>query len=269
MKQLDSKSADIYIIIFSTTIFFLILAGFVVYFIIIYQKRQVKNKQEKETLQANFRQEMLKARIEVQEEAFTYVSREIHDNVTQVLSFVKLNLAMMANSDEGQRVRINENRELIASVITDLRDLSKSLSFEHITNSGLVKTIDKEVQRINKSGVIDTELLVEGEVYSLGEQRELVLFRIFQEALNNIIKHSGAAHFKITLQYIPEMFNLTLYDDGKGFSTDVADNKNGSGLRNMENRAALIGAVAKISSSEGKGCQIKITLNPIEQRLYI
>jgi len=263
------NSSELYFIFFSATAFFVFLAGFIIYFIILYQKKQTQNKAEREILEANFKQEFLKARLEIQEETFTYVGRELHDNINQVLSFVKLNLAMIKVAEPAQQTKINENRDLVAQVITDLRDLSKSLSFEHITKLGLVKTIENEVDKLNKSGLIDAELFITGDIYPMGEQRELVLFRIFQEAVNNTIKHSGANHLKISLQYIPEMFNLTLEDDGVGFSTNSLDHSRGSGLMNIENRATVIGAVASISSSAGNGCSVKVNLNPLQQIQYI
>jgi signal transduction histidine kinase len=260
---------SISILILSTTVFFACITGFIIYFVVLYRNKQLINKKEQEQLQAAFHQELLKTQIEMQEQTLEYISREIHDNITQVLSFVKLNLAMSGNiSIEDRQSRINESRELISQTITDLRDLSKSLSFDHIISLGLVQTIEMEVERINKSKLINVSFSVDGEGYSLGEQRELVLFRIFQEALNNALKHAGAKHFKIVLQYHSDLFNLTLKDDGSGFSSETLDNKSGSGLRNMENRAALIGGIAKIDSSPGKGCSVTVTLDPFKQQFY-
>lgn len=268
--MVNSPNTDeLYVVFFSATAFFVFLVGFIVYFIVLYQKRQVKNKIERDALQANFRQEFLRARLEIQEQTFAHVSRELHDNINQVLSFVKLNLAMIGNTNTDQQAKINENRDLIAQVITDLRDLSKSLSFEHITKLGLVKTIENEIKKINKSGLINAELTIEGNIYPLGEQRELVLFRIFQEAVNNTMKHSGAAQLKIGLDYNPELFILTLEDNGVGFSVNSLDHSRGSGLTNIENRATAIGASAKINSSPGGGCSIIVNLNLLQQRLYI
>jgi signal transduction histidine kinase len=256
--------------IIAVTIVFLVLAAFIVMIMLVYRKRRNMHIIEKINIQSAFKQELLKTKIEMQEQTLSHISREIHDNITQVLSFVKLNLAMVGTTEEQHKqLKINESRELVSQVITDLRDLSKSLSFEHITQWGLVKTIQIETERINKSGIISVMLLIEGKPYSLGEQRELVLFRIFQESLNNTLKHSGANQLKITLEYIPELFNLTLEDNGSGFLINSLNSKGGSGLKNMENRATLIGAVANITSSAGKGCSIKVTLNPLEQHLYI
>jgi signal transduction histidine kinase len=105
-------------------------------------------------------------------------------------------------------------------------------------------------------------------MYPLGGRRELVLFRIFQESLNNTLKHAHAQHFKISLQYSDQMFNLTLEDDGAGFLAGELPDKSGSGLKNIKNRATLIGAAAVISSMPGKGCTIKVSLNPLDKQLY-
>jgi signal transduction histidine kinase len=260
---------NVRIVVFSSAALFAFIAIFIIYFVVLYRNRQLKNKKEQERLQAAFKQELLKTQLEVQEQTLNYVSTEIHDNITQVLSFVKLTLGNIASGiEEEKKGKVIETRELVAQSITDLRDLSKSLSFEHIASQGLIRTIEKEVERVNKSGLIEVFLGQEGNSYSLGEQRELVLFRIFQETLNNTLKHAGARHLKIMLQYHVDLFILTLEDDGSGFSAETLENKSGSGLRNIENRATLIGGTATIDSAPGKGCNIKVVLNPLKQQLY-
>jgi len=249
-------------IVLLTGALFIGIIGFIVYFVVLYRNRQLKNKKEQDEREAAFRQELLKTQLEIQEQTFEYVSKEIHDNITQVLSFVKLSLGTIGNTLEAdKKAKVNESRELIAQSINDLRDLSKSLSFEHISSLGLAKTIETEVERINKSGLLKVFFSVEGQTFSIGEQHELVLFRILQEALNNSLKHAAAEHFKISLQYHHDLLNLSLEDDGLGFSPGALNNKSGSGLRNMENRAALIGGKATIESAPGEGCRIKISLN--------
>jgi len=264
---MHQQDQELIAVIVAGTIMLLLLGIFIISFLFFYQKKHNNHLSEKENLQSAFKQELLQTQIEIQEQTLTNISREIHDNITQVLSFIKLNLGMINNADSKTQTKINESRELVAQTINDLRNLSKSLSFEHIVRVGLVKTIEIEVERTNNSGLINTEMQVAGEPFRLGDQRELVLFRIFQEALNNALKHSRAKYLKIKLEYTDQLFNLTVEDDGAGFSTDLLNNT-GSGLRNMEHRAALIGAVATITSFPGKGCLIKVSLNPIEQQLY-
>jgi hypothetical protein len=268
--KIDIQDDSVGLVVVVTGLFFAFLVCSVVYFVVLYRNRQLRNKKEQEELHAAFHQELLKTQLEVQEHTLNHISTEIHDNITQVLSFVKLTLANIASSVEGEKKsKLIESRELVAQTITDLRDMSKSLSFEHIASLGLVQTIEKEVERINKSGLLNVSFSNEGEIYSLGEQRELVLFRIFQETLNNTLKHSGAKHLKIVLQYHSDLFNLTLEDDGSGFSAEALGNKKGSGLRNIENRAVMIGGYATINSFPGKGCCVKVTLNPFKPQFYI
>ena len=264
--QTPTKNDDLGQALILTGILFVFLVGCVVYFIVLYRNRQVKNKKEQEEREAIYQQELLKTQVEIQEQTFEQISKEIHDNITQVLSFVKLTLRSLGNAlDEPNKIKLEDTRELLSQTIIDLRDMSKSMSFEHIASAGLAKTIEKEVERMNKSDVIRVSYATEGKIYSLGEQRELVLFRILQESMNNALKHSGAQHFNISLLYRDDFFNLTLEDDGSGFSPALVENKSGSGLRNIENRAAMIGGKATIDSAPGKGCRVSVDLYPLKQ----
>ncbi len=255
--------------IIAVMIILLVLGAFIAMVLLVARKRKSSHIIEMISTRSVLHEELLKAQIEVQEQTLSHISSEIHDNISQVLSFVKLNMAMITSADEKHKnERIIENRELVSQVLSDLRELSRRLTFESITRLGLEKTIETEIKKINKDGLINAALLVEGKRYPLGRQRELMLFRIFQEGLNNTIKHAGAGHLKITLQYVPEMFTLTLEDDGCGFLIEALDKIEGSGLKNIKNRAVLIGAVAIINSAPGKGCYIKVSLNLLKERLY-
>ena len=255
---------DVNTLISITTLIFLLALTFIVIYIIIYNQRKKHHLQEKQQLQSHFRQELLKTQLEVQEQTLSNISREIHDNITQVLSFVKLNLALIEHTDAAVLAKIAESRELVAQTINDLRNLSKSMSFEHIAERGLLKTIETEAERITNSGLLNVSVSINGDVMPLGQQHELVLFRIFQEGLNNTLKHAQAKHLVVSLQYSEQLFTLTLEDDGNGFAPGELPAGTGSGLKNMQSRATLIGATAVIDSLPGKGCSIKITLNPLQ-----
>lgn len=241
---------------------------FIITILFIYQRRTFEHQKKITAIEQNLKQEILKTQIEVQDQTLTYVAREIHDNITQVLSFVKLSLGVSAKDPAQIQNKISESRELLSQAINDLRDLSKSMSFDTIKAAGLTKTISLEIERINKSGLVKAVFEVEGEAYSLGEKNELVIFRIFQETVNNALKHANAAELKIQLLYSAKVFNLTIADDGDGFSTSILDEHRGSGLKNLQNRASLIGAVATIESSPGNGCTVSIALDPLLEHVY-
>lgn len=241
----------------------LLLGIFIISFLFFYQNKHNLHVAEQEQLKAAYNKEMLTTRLEVQEQTLYHISQELHDNIGQVLSFIKLNLGTTANLEENNRQKkIDESRDLLSQVIADLRSLAKSLSFQQIVEHGILKAINTEVDRVNKSGLLQVEVKINGEPYSLGEQRELVLFRIFQEALNNTLKYAHARKLSIGLIYAPELFNLTIADDGVGFSAVTAKNQQGSGLKNMESRANLIGAAFKLNSQPGSGSKINVEIDP-------
>ena len=259
---------DVTILVLSSAALFLLITGFLGYFVVLYRNRQFINKQEQEKLQAAFRFEILKTQLEVQEYTLAYISRELHDNVNQVLSFVKLNLGLITTDNESISQKVTESRDLIGETINDLRNLSQSLSFERINRLGLRQAIITESEKINKSSILTAVVITNGQEYTLGGQRELVLFRIFQESVNNVLKHAAATKLTINFEYGAEVFLLVIEDNGKGFSKPQTGPQQGAGLDNIVSRAAMIGAAASIKSSPGEGCRVGISLNPLTKELY-
>jgi hypothetical protein len=263
-----SNDEKIILFIVAGTLMLLLLGLFIIGFLFLYQKKHNGYIAEQRELKSFYNQELLKTKIEVQEQTLHYISQELHDNVNQILSFVKLNLGLTKNMGADQKqVKIEESRELIAQAISDLRSLSQSLNSDAFTTRGFIASIELDLNRIKKSGILDTSFAVDGDPQELGEQRELVLFRIFQESLNNVLKHANASSLAVNLQYSAEMITLTIEDDGNGFLANGAGEQ-GLGLRNIKSRAALIGAQAEILSEPNKGCCVKITIDPLIEQKY-
>lgn len=245
---------------------FLISTAIIVFFVLfiittlfISQKTYYKNKKHLANLQQAFNQELLKTQIEIQEETFAYISSEIHDNVGQVLSFLKLNLSNNKTASKALILeKIDESNILIEQVILDLRNISKSLSYDNVTNIGLVKTIEIEINRVKVTKLFEVGFLIMGNIYALPNNCEIVVFRIFQECLNNIIKHAKAKTIDVKLSYTYNGFEMQICDDGLGY--DINEFKEGLGLFNMKKRAKLIGANLTIDTALNKGCKVYFTL---------
>ncbi|HEY0676706.1 MAG TPA: ATP-binding protein [Chitinophagaceae bacterium] len=229
-----------------------------------YQKRKFKHIREKQQLQTNFRQELLQTQLEIQEQTFQNISQEIHDNIGQMLSLAKLNLnTAEVTGPAASLEKIERTRELVSKVIGDLRDLSKSLNPEIITRIGLGEAVQRELLMVAKSGQYNANLTQNGDFYRFNPQKELIVFRIFQEILNNIIKHSSAKTVNVSLNYQPGLFSLSVMDDGDGFDIALLEShsdKLGQGIRNMQTRAKMIGGNLKMESSAGKGTIILLEL---------
>jgi len=261
---MQERSNTIILVFFAVVIFLiLLLIGFIITMLFLSQKKQSRFAKELEELKTSYEKELFKAQLEIQEETLQYISREIHDNVGQFLSLAKLNLITLDFNDrELANELINHSSDLLTRALEDLRDLSKSLSSDIIKNGGLQKAIELQVSQLQKSGKFRVIHDVRGTYNNINEQNEIILFRILQEAVNNIIRHSCAQEIIILLSCIENNVKMRIQDNGRGFDvSSVGDGKNllTSGINNMHKRAKLINADLDIESNPGKGTKITVT----------
>lgn len=251
--------------IFIITAFLLIVATGIIMLVLVYQKKQLQYLREKEQLKVTFEKEILESKLEIQEQTLKNISQEIHDNIGQVLSLAKLHINTMSVDDPGALVeKVNDSKKLISKAIQDLRDLSKSLNTDYLTDLGLIKSVEHELELIKKTGSYEIQFSVEAKPYRLEEQQELIFFRIVQEALHNIIKHAKATAIGVQLIFEPAVFTLKITDNGVGFDTSQLEVNNytglGLGIRNMYNRASMINTDFKLVSAPEKGTTISLAL---------
>lgn len=250
------------------TVLFIAIGTFLVVFLLQYQKKKFQHFKELLNLKETFSHTLLRSQLEIQEQTLKNISQEIHDNIGQVLSLAKLNLATVdIEKIETLQQKIDDSKSLVAKAIQDLRDLSKSLNTDYVSDMGLARSIEYELEMIKKTGIIQTTFEIEGRVSKLEQQKELILFRIVQEVLNNILKHAKATSITIKLKYQTSYFFLKVTDNGQGFDLgkiqDRRDGKPGLGIKNLHNRAQLIGANFSMSSTLAQGTTVDISL-PIQ-----
>lgn len=261
----EEASESLKQILYGGTIAFLVLSGFIIFFIVMFMKRKAKHILEKKELQSQFQQTLLQSQLEIQEQTLKTISQEIHDNIGQALSLAKLTLnTMLPVEDERLKEKIINSKDLVSKSIADLRDLSRSLDTDYVKEMGLQRAIEYELEIMHKTETIATKLIVEGNMIRLEKQKELILFRIIQETLNNIIKHADASELTINIFYRAKEMELQIADNGKGVDLTPLQEGNkssfGLGIRNMHNRAMLIGAAFNMSSTLGKGTCVQIIL---------
>ena len=248
---------------FLITFLLLIVAIGIIVLVLVYQKKQLQYLRDKEQLKVLFDKEILESKLEIQEQTFKNISQEIHDNIGQVLSLVKLNIVTMdLHEPKILQEKIANSKQLLIKAIQDLRDLSRSLHTDNITEMGLVKAIEYEFDMIKKAGDYETNFIQHGPPYKLSHKHELILFRIFQEVLNNIVKHAKAKAITTKIYFNPGDFIMEVSDDGSGFDlAALHENKRlGLGIRNLQNRSRVMGAEFNIFSEPGRGTNVKVTL---------
>lgn len=255
-----TSEQEVYYTIILFSLFALLLIIIIVFSAIMYYNRKRKFSYEKKQIDLFYQQQLLQTQIEIQEQTLKTISQEIHDNIGQVLSLAKLNLNTFENIESTtNQTKISDTKQLVSKAINDLRDLSRSLHGDKIAELGLQESIANELKILENTGQYKTVFYVTGSLYKLEPQKEMVLFRIVQESLNNIVKHAKAKNIKVELNYKVDAFNLSVIDDGVGFDAKaLTSTQTGIGLKSMQNRAALIGGVLSIQSNNGTTIQIEL-----------
>jgi len=254
-------------------IYFGIIFVFFVVFIVLVVKQHQDNYHSSQRflndLKAVHEIEMFRSQVEIQEQTFQHIAQEIHDNIGQKLTLAKLKLNRLDFAQLGSnKEAVSDSIGIIGEVIADLSDVSRTMSSEVVLQNGLIKAIEYEIGQLNRTGGFKLKLQIIGEGAFLDARKELILFRIFQEALNNIIKHADATEITIRLHYQPECLILQVKDNGKGYSPEQK-NATGNGMVNMRRRAIVLTGDCRIESTPGNGTliTIQIPINGEEQNM--
>lgn len=250
------------IIIAASSVFVFILLVFLFGFVLKYQRKVLSFEREKELMRSKFNQTLLQSQLEIQEQTLQHISNELHDNLGQIASLIKINLhTIPLDNKEKAAEKLADTRELTRNLITDIKSLSVSLGTDHISRTGLAKMLEIEMKRIGKTEQFITHFEQDVDKLVIPDGKAIILYRIVQEVLNNTVKHSDARNIRVKLSGNEKTVNLEISDDGKGF--DVADkikSSEGAGLHNLQKRAALINASLNINSAIGSGCIVTIKL---------
>ncbi|MBX3240177.1 MAG: hypothetical protein KIT80_03020 [Chitinophagaceae bacterium] len=256
---MSKESLEYYL--WSFLIALVVLGCFILLLSILYSRRQSRNRTEKQLMEQHFSQTLLQSQLEIQEQTLQHVSHELHDNLGQVASLIKINLnTITLDNKEKALERLEDTRELIRQLIADLKGLSVSLGGDRISQQGLAKALETEVQRLNRTGEFEADFIQEGIFPKLDEDKATILYRMVQECINNMVKHSRARKMTVHLKTSGNLITLAVTDDGIGFEVEEQKQSNGAGLKNLLNRARLINATLSIVSTPGNGTNVSIQL---------
>ena len=256
---------DIAFFLIVVTCLILVLTAFIVTILYFYRKKQINYQKELENLKSDYEKNLLSTQLEIQEQTFQNISLEIHDHICLNLTLAKLNLVTLDPANKQQLSdRINSSAEILSKSIHELSDISHSLNSELIESYGLIKVLEMEIEKMERPGLLNINYRVTGNPVFLNSQKELVIFRIIQEAFNNILKHAKARSVLLELYYIESHIKVTIKDDGIGFLSERI-NENGtskpkSGLLNMKKRANLINGSCEIISEINIGTTINLSI---------
>jgi two-component system sensor histidine kinase UhpB len=199
---------------------------------------------------------------EVREEELTRVAREIHDELGHALTALRLDLGWMMPKVRRNRAPVpQKTAEMLALVddtIDSVRRIASRLRSPVLEDLGLTAAIDARLGRFAEQTGITLELRADTEDVPAGARRGL--YRIFQEALTNVARHSRARRVQVVLEGSPELTVLEVFDDGVGIPAGMIDSPHSLGLVGMRERAAAIGADFEVTGGPGRGTIIRVRL---------
>ncbi|KAA9040536.1 PAS domain S-box protein [Ginsengibacter hankyongi] len=203
--------------------------------------------------------EVTQAVITTQENERTFLAGELHDNINPTLATAKLYLDC-AIQDEGERInRLLESKGFINDAMNDIRKLSRSLAPPSLGENKLRDAVADIIKNIDRVHRLQFNTIWEGlDEHFLSEKLQLAVYRIIQEQFNNILKYARAKSVTLHITQQPGILKVRIKDDGVGFDKEVK--RNGLGLRNISNRAAVFNGSATVNSLPGEGCELLVTL---------
>ena len=242
----------VYAVVLSSLVILLLIAG-VAIAIFVANKQRITQEVKMAEMQRDYEREMRTVQDEVQEQVLTNVSRELHDNIGQLMTFMHIQLEQKKLMHPEMQATLNPIHETLSKATQEVRSLGRSLNSDLLEQNGLLNTISAEVVRLRQFNHFEVGWENDGAEPKLTKDQRLMAFRIFQEILNNMLKHAKAAHIDVSLTG-KGTFNMVIKDDGKGFNVpETMKAGSGSGLRNIVKRALLADLVCTIESEPGKG----------------
>jgi two-component system, NarL family, sensor kinase len=255
---MEKAKADIVAAIIVGSILLVILAVFTLLFFLLFVKKRRLMEREKELMEINYQQTLLRSQLEIQDHTFNTISQELHDSIGQSLSLARIQVSLLEHGSNKEGI-LKDLKDNLGIAMKDLRDIAKALSNDRLSTMRLDESVRTEANRVNKASNIDVNVRVVESARELANTRQVILFRIIQESLQNIIKHAAATVVEIILTYNKDILLVNIQDNGKGFNLDEIERKgDGLGLRNMKTRAALLNGKLSISSRVNEGTLIQL-----------
>ncbi len=197
--------------------------------------------------------------IQAQEKEREEIGRELHDNINQILASAKMYLEFGITKEKPESTHFKSCRENIILAITEIRKLSHSLIPPALRETDLITGIEGLLEEVQMMTPVKTSVSTENYNENvIPDGIKLMLFRVVQEQVNNILKHAEAGHIIVTLKSAGEHFRLTIEDDGRGFDPKLKSD--GVGIRNIKQRAEFYDGNVQIISSPGNGCLLELII---------
>jgi signal transduction histidine kinase len=244
LQATDSSSVSL--VLFLGTLGMMILTIGLILFIIFHQRKVIRYQTRLQQMEQEQQKILLKASIKLQEEERQRLAADLHDDAGPLLATARLYLnENLVNQDKATQLQsIFQARQIIDGTIQLIRNISHSLMPPTLKNFGLESAINDLFQKISGSGSINASSRFHEYKDRLKAEKELIVFRVVQELVNNILKHSSASFIHLTQNVHGDKFYLRIHHDGRGLVQADFDKLNksnvGLGLKNISSRLKVV-----------------------------
>jgi signal transduction histidine kinase len=241
----------------------IILLCVILVFVFIYSRYRLKKQKEIDRHTSAQEQLRFQAVIEAEERERKRIASDLHDGVGQTMSAAKINLSMLQAElvleTEDQRSTMEKIVALVDESCREVRSVSHNMMPNTLLKSGLASAIRNFINQIDRR-ILRVDFYSEGLDAPLRSNYEVVLYRVVQECVNNVIKHSAASTLHISLIKDEEGISVTIEDNGKGFDTSKTENFDGIGLKNIQSRINYLKGTVEWNSTIGRGTAVVINI---------
>lgn len=238
----------------------LFVGSFILYVFLKQRQKLLQNKIV--TIEQQKKLELTQAIIDGEEMERIRLAKELHDGIGGLMSMIKLQFTNFKKShtEIQQNEEYNDALNLLNTASQDIRKISHALMPSALERLGLIDATEQFCTQMQQSSNIEIDFQYYNLENRLPQKMELLIYRMIQELLNNIIKYADAKEVLVQLTKNENLISLTVEDDGKGFDVSAIKNKDGIGLNSMQQRIALLNGKMDIDSAIGKGTSIHIEL---------
>jgi two-component system NarL family sensor kinase len=273
--QIPSNQPGITTVLFFGTVGMLVLAIGLVVFIVFHQRRVIRYQMQLQRMEDEQQKILLNASIRWQEEERQRIAADLHDDAGPLLATARLylNENLVHQDINTQLQSIYNAKQIIDDTIQLIRNISHSLMPPTLKNFGLESAVNDLFQKISGSGTINASSRFHDYRQRLRPEQELLIFRVIQELVNNILKHSNASFIHLTQNYNDNKFYLRLHHDGRGITQSDFERMNksslGLGLKNIQSRVKVLHADINFEKDLSQ-TYYKVTLEiPLEEEQLV
>ncbi|MFN8345763.1 MAG: sensor histidine kinase [Spirosomataceae bacterium] len=254
-----------YVIIIGTGIM-LIMALFIVLFVMYYQRKQIEQQMRVKDMEAEFQRKLLEVSMASTEAERRRIAQDLHDDIGALLSVTKLTFnalyGILGSKEQAERLA-QQVKEALDETISHVRRISRELVPTTLERFGLPAALQEFAAKSNGNQTLRVTFGCSGdENQRLDPKTELMLYRVAQELINNAMKHSGAKNVHVQLSLPPHHFGMVIEDNGQGFDRESVRLRPspGLGLDSIEGRLRIINGKIHYETAPEKGCRAVVEL---------